>query len=48
MGPKFSAITATAIDITIWSIIQVGGVQRATTLSTVEAASVPDLKVERI
>jgi hypothetical protein len=45
MGPEFSAITATTIDISIWTIIQVGGVQRAATLSTVEATSVPDLKV---
>jgi hypothetical protein len=46
MGPEFSAIAATAIDIPIRSIVQVGGVQRATAVSTVEATSMPDLKDE--
>jgi hypothetical protein len=46
MGPKFSAVAATAIDISIRSIVQVGGVQRAPAVSAVEAASMPDLKDE--
>jgi hypothetical protein len=44
MGPKFSAIAATAVDVSIRSIVQVGGVQRATAVTTVEATSMPDLK----
>jgi hypothetical protein len=48
MGPKFAAIAATAIDVSIWTIIQIGRVQRATAVSTAEAASMPDLKNERI
>ena len=44
MGPKFSAVAATAVDVSVRTIVQVGGVQRATAFSTVEAASMPDLK----
>jgi hypothetical protein len=44
MGPEFSAVAATAVDVSVRSVVQVGGVQRATAFSTVEAASMPDLK----
>jgi len=44
MGPEFSAVAATAVDFSVGTIVQVGGVQRATAFSTVEAASMPDLK----
>ena len=44
MGPEFSAVAATAVDVSVGTIVQVGGVQRATAFSAVEAASMPDLK----
>jgi len=44
MGPEFSAVAASAVDVSVRTIVQVGGVQRATTFSAVEAASMPDLK----
>lgn len=44
MGPEFSAVAAAAVDVSVRTIVQVGGVQRATAFSTVEAASMPDLK----
>jgi len=44
MGPEFSAVAAAAVDVSVGSIVQVGGVQRATAFSAVEAASMPDLK----
>lgn len=44
VGPEFSAVAATAVDVSVRTIVQVGGVQRATAFSTVEAASMPDLK----
>lgn len=44
MGPKFSAVAAAAVDVPVRTVVQVGGVQRATAVSTVEAASMPDLK----
>jgi len=44
MGPEFSAVAAAAVDVSIRTIVQVCGVQRATAFSAVEAASMPDLK----
>jgi hypothetical protein len=44
MRPEFSAIAAAAVAVSVRTIVQVGGVQRATAVSTVEAASMPDLK----
>lgn len=43
MGPEFSAVAAAAVDVSVRTIVQVGGVQRATAFSAVEAASMPDL-----
>jgi len=44
MGPEFSAVAAAAVDVSVGTIVQVGGVQRATAFSAVEATSMPDLE----
>jgi hypothetical protein len=44
MGPEFSAVAAAAVDVSVRTVVQVGGVQRATAVSAVEATSMPDLK----
>ena len=44
LGPEVAHVAAAAVDVAVWAVVQVGGVQRAAAVAAVEAAPVPDLE----